>query len=126
MGLLGLASLAVTARIAMRNSELTDIEFMALVGRGRGWLYNEGLLSGNMWAWWAICLTVNSDQFEQRVRLDKELARENAIRPGHQVEAGSGGIIVNKPSLDIGGSGEGLEIYLSPAATSENRSVAFH
>jgi len=122
---LGLRPWQVTARVETRNGELTDIQFMALVGRGRGWLYNEGLFSGNMWAWLMVSIRANSERFEPGVRLDKEYARENAIRTGNQIEAGSNGILVRKPALDTPGSGETLVVNLSRGAPPESRSVAF-
>jgi hypothetical protein len=122
---LGLRPWRVTARIETKNSELTDVEFMAGVGRGRGWLYNEGLFSGNMWATLMTSVTVNAGRFEQRLRLEREGTRENTIRTGHHIEAGSGGIILIKPSFDTPGGGEALEVYLSPDALPESRRVAF-
>jgi hypothetical protein len=122
---LGLRPWRVTARIETKDSELTDVEFMAGVSRGRGWLYNEGLFSGNMWATLMISVTVNAGRFEQRLRLEREGSRENALSSGQQIETGSGDIILIKPSFDTPGGGEALEAYLSPDALPESRRVAF-
>jgi hypothetical protein len=116
---LGLRPWRVTAVINQRNSEPTDLEITALIGRGRGGLYHEGLFSGNMWAWRMVSVSINSERFEYRLKGEKENDPEYAI------EAGSDGIIVVKPNFDIPGGGEALNVYLSPAAPSASKRVAF-
>jgi len=122
---LGLRPWRVAAHIETKNSELTDVEFTASVSRGRGWLYNEGLFSGDMWASLMVLVTSNGGRFEQQLKLEKETDREYAIRTGNQIEAGRGGIILIKPNLDTPGGGEALEVYLSPDAPTESRKIAF-
>jgi len=124
-GYLGLRPWRVAAHIETKNSQLTDVEFMAGVGRGQGWLYNQGLFSGNMWATLMTSVTINAGRFEQRLRLQRESSREDTAGTGHQIEAGSGGVILIKPSFDTPGGGEALEVYLSPDAPTESRRVAF-
>jgi hypothetical protein len=121
----GLRPWHITARVRTKGSELTGMEFAPFVGRGQGWLYHEGLFSGSMWAWLAVSVTADSGPFEQQLRLEKEYDRQNAIRTGHQIEAGSDGIIVIKPNLDTPGGGQALEVYLSPSAPPESRKLAF-
>ena len=121
----GLRPWRVTAHVETQNDELTDVEFAVGVGRGQGWLYNEGLFSGNMWATLMVSVTINAGRFEQRLRLEKESVGGNAIRSGHQLEVGSEGLIMIKPSFDIPGGGEALEAYLSLGASPGSRKAAF-
>ena len=82
---------------------------------------NEGLFSGNMWAWRMVSVTINSKRFEDVLPSD----RESAIRNGRQLGAGSDGIMMVKPSFDIPGGGEALQVYLKPDAPPESRKIAF-
>jgi hypothetical protein len=120
---LGLRPWEVMAHIETRNSKLDDMEFLVSVGRGRGWLYNDGLLSGSMWACLLVSITSNDGQFEQQLRLRQESDRRFSMRAG-ELEDGSGGLIVKKPSLDTPGGGEALKVYLSPMAPPESIRVA--
>jgi hypothetical protein len=114
---LGLRPWWLIVRVQTMHTEITDIEFAAGVGRGRGWLYSEGLLSGDMWSTWAVFVIINADRFKQQASLEQE--------SGYQVENASRGIIVRKPSLDTPGGGEALNVYLSPSALPDSRRVAF-
>jgi hypothetical protein len=120
----GLRPWRVNAAIGTKNSEVTYLEFSALIGRGRGWLYSESPFAGNMWGWLAVSAAINSDRFEQYAKLENEYAQENAIPPGHQIEADRSGVIVKKPSLEIEGGGEALSVYLLPSASIQNRAAS--
>jgi hypothetical protein len=122
---LGVRPWRVDAGIEIRNNQVTDTGFEAVIARGRGWLYNEGPLAGNDWGWWGIFLTTGSDQFGRLFTSEKESARANAVATGHQIEVGTNGIIIRKPSFDIQGGGEALNISLSPSAPPNSRAVAF-
>jgi len=115
----------VDEAVGVRNNEVTYTQFEALIGRGRGWLYNDGPLVGNHWGWWGIFLTVDSEHFVHLVASEKESARANAVATGHQTKAGSDGIIIEKPSFDIDGGGQALTINLSSTATPKSRAVGF-
>ena len=121
----GLRPWEVSAHIAIHNGQLSEMSFMVLVGRGRGWLYNEGLLSGNMWAWLVASIRSGTQSFERRRQAEQEYARRYAVKSGNRIEAGNNGIIVKKPNLTISGGGESLEILLSPNAPAESRAIAF-
>jgi hypothetical protein len=120
----GLRPWRFTAQIQVSNGEVTRIEADALVARGRGWLYNEGLLSGNDWGWWSTYVLVSSERFESVLRVEKEVAGANRIGK-RGVEPGTDGIIVRKPSLNIQGGGEALSMTLSPAAKPNAKEVGF-
>jgi hypothetical protein len=109
----------VFARIETKDAQLTDVEFTTAVGRGKGWLFNQGPLSGNMWATLMISVTNNAARFEQRLGLEAN------DRTRNQAEAGNKGIVLIKPSFDTPGGGEALEVYLAPGASSESRRIAF-
>src|SRR2546428_10314639 len=113
------------AKIEAKKREHSDGGFRVLVGRGRGWLYNEGVLSGSMWAWLMVSVRSNAEAFEQNVRFERERAGTQKIETSHQLLAGSNGIIVGKPTLDTPGSGEMLTANLSPDAPPESRRIAF-
>lgn len=115
----------VDAGIEIRNNQVTGTGFEAVIARGRGWLYNEGPLVGNDWGWWGIFLTTGSDQFAHLVTSEKESARANGVATGHQIQAGTNGIIIRKPSFDIQGGGEALNINLSPSATPDSIAIGF-
>jgi hypothetical protein len=121
----GLRPWQVSALIIKRGSQTTEVGFSVIVGRGRGWLVNEGLFSGNMWAWRMASVTINSERFGQLLGLEKERDHESAIGNGRLLEAGSDGIIMIKPSFDIVGGGEALQVYLSPDAPPASRRIAF-
>jgi hypothetical protein len=108
-----------------KNAELADLQFTITLGRGRGWLMNEGLFSGNMWGWLVVSVTADSGRFEQQLKLEKEYDSQHAIATGDQINAGSAGIIVIKPNLDIPGGGQALDVYLSPSAPPETKKLAF-
>lgn len=121
----GIRPWRVDAVIAMRRDEITYIEFTALIARGRGWLYNRGPLLGNYWGWWSDSIAVSPDQFATFLTTQKEIARANAVATGHQISPGSEGIIVSKPSLDVEGGGEALNVTLSASATAKSRAIGF-
>ncbi len=123
---IGLRPWRVMASIQTKKGEVTAIEFEALVGRGHGWLYNGGLFSGNMWAWWNVSLMVSSERFEQRLSLEKEFVSQNSIKAGQNVQPGTNGILVKRANLKIEGSGEALQVYLSPSATPESKANGFN
>jgi hypothetical protein len=122
---LGLRPWWVYVLITKGSPEPTNVEIIAGVGRGRGWLINEGPLSGNMWASLMVSVTINSKRLEQVLKSGRETIGEEAIRTGRQLEEGSDGIIVKKPSFDTPGGGEALEVYLSPDAPPPSRRAAF-
>jgi hypothetical protein len=122
---LGLRPWRSVARIGTRDDEITDVQFFIIVGRGRGWLYDEGLLAGNMWAWLDASIVSNSARFDQYLNLEKEYDEQRGIDAGKQSALGTNGVIVMKPVLDIPGGGEALDVYLSPTATPEG-SAAFN
>jgi len=117
----GLRPWRVTAQIRASSGKLTDIKFRTFVGRGRGWLYNDGLVAGNMWAWLMVNVSSSTDQFDQAVRREREYLKS----VGHQIEPGNDGIMVGKPNVDTPGSGEALMVDLSPGAPPEGRRAAF-
>lgn len=120
----GLRPWDVTAGIEVRNNEVASVEVDVLVARGRGWLHNDGLFSGNEWGWWLVSLMQNSGRYQQQADIEKEYVRENSIRRVVHA-AGEHGLIVSKPVLNIGGGGEALSVYLSPAATADSKAVGF-
>jgi len=122
---LGIRPWRVDAVIAMRKDEITYIEFTTLIARGRGWLYNRGPLLGNYWGWWSDSIAVSPDQFATFVTTQKEIARANAVATGHQISSGSEGIIVRKPSFDVEGGGEALDVTLAASATPRSRAIGF-
>jgi hypothetical protein len=121
----GLRPWQLTAYIKTRNRELTDLNFRVLVGRGRGWLYNEGMLPGSMWAWLMVSVRSNAEAFEENVRFEKERAGIPQKETSHQLLADSNGVIVRKPTLDTPGSGEMLTANVSPDAPPESKRMAF-
>jgi hypothetical protein len=121
----GLRPWQVSALIIKRGSQTTEVGFSVIVGQGRGPLFYEGPFSGNMWAWRMASVTINSERFGQLLGLEKESDRESAIRNERHLRAGSDGIILKKPSFDIVGGGEALEVYLAPDAPPASRRIAF-
>lgn len=121
----GLRPWQVTVHIEVKNGQLRDVASRAVVGRGRGWLFNEGLFSGNMWAWLMTSIRSNSEAFEQHARLEKEYDQQQAVSTGHQIARGSDGLIVGKPNVDTPGSGQALTVELLPTAPAESRRIAF-
>jgi hypothetical protein len=121
----GLRPWQVAVHLEVKNGQLSDFESRTVVARGRGWLFNEGLFSGNMWAWLMTSIRSNSEAFEQHVRREGEYDQQQAVNTGHQIVRGSDGLIVGKPNVDTPGSGEGLTVELSPTAPAESRRIAF-
>jgi hypothetical protein len=121
----GLRPWQVTAHIETRSGELSGVYFRAVIGRGRGWLYDKGLFSGSMWAWLMVSVRTDAEQFEQDVKLEKEYVSVQALKTGHQITAGNNGLIVGKPHWDTPGSGQVLTVNLSPGTSPASRSVAF-
>jgi hypothetical protein len=70
----------VTAQIRTSNGYLTDLYVQAWVGRGRGWLYNEGLFAGNMWAWLIVTISSNPHQFDERIKQEREYLEGQSVR----------------------------------------------
>jgi hypothetical protein len=110
----------VTAQIRTSNGNLTDLYVQAGVGRGRGWLYNEGLFAGNMWAWLIVNI-LSSPDFDQRVKREREYLESR----GRNFDPRNNGIFVRKPNVDTPGSGEALTVDLSPSAPPESRITGF-
>lgn len=108
----GLRPWQVSANIQVRNDVVTNVEWLAVVARGRGWLYNKGLFSGNEWAWLDISGIVSSERFDQEVNFLQESVEKDAA-------------LVVKPHLTVPGGGERLEVFLTPTATPESRAIAF-
>jgi hypothetical protein len=113
----------VTAQLRTSNGNFTDIYVLAAVGRGRGWLYNEGLFAGNMWAWLIVDISSNPQKFDQRIEREREYLEAQSV--GRNSDPGNNGIFVGKPNLDSPGGGEGLTVDLSPSAPPESRVVGF-
>ena len=122
---LGLRPWQVSVVITKRTSGLTDVEVIASVGRGRGWLENEGLFSGNMWASWVVFVKTNSGEFDHAFGREKEEILSYGSRTDDQIAAASDGIAVNTPHLGTPGGGDALDVYLSPKASSGIRRAAF-
>jgi hypothetical protein len=121
----GLRPWTMSAEIQTKNGEVTNLVVRAVVGRGRGWLYNQGLFAGNMWASLMVDVLSSQDQFDWAVRQEKEYANARALGTGNRIEVGTNGILVGKPNVDTPGSGEGLIVDLSPTAPPEVRKIAF-
>jgi hypothetical protein len=122
---LGFRPWNLAARIATNGSEVVNVEFSVSVGRGHDWLWNQGPISGNMWAWVVDSVNISPSRFEQYFRLEQESSNSTAIYPGHQIEIGMDGVIVRKPTLDTPGGGKALDVTLSPNATANGRRSAF-
>jgi len=113
----------VTAQIRTSNGNLTDLYVLAGVGRGRGWLYNEGLFAGNMWAWMIVNISCDPRQFDERIKQEREYLESQSVR--RNVDPGNNGIFVGKPNVDGPGSGDALWVNLSPGAPPESRIAGF-
>jgi hypothetical protein len=113
----------VAAQIRASNGKLTDLSVQTWVGRGRGWLYNEGPFVGNMWAGLMVNISSSSQQFDQRVEREREYLEAEAVQP--TIDPGNNGIFVEKPNVDTPGSGDGLTVDLSPTAPPESRIAGF-
>ncbi|HLW84847.1 MAG TPA: hypothetical protein VKR60_06485 [Candidatus Sulfotelmatobacter sp.] len=113
----------VAAQIRTSNGNLTDFYVQAWVGRGRGWLWNEGLLAGNMWAWLMVDISSNPLQFDQRIQREREYLEAQSVM--RTFDPGNNGIFVGKPNVDTLGSGEALTVDLSPSAPPESRTAGF-
>lgn len=122
---LGLRPWQVSVVIQKTTSGLTDVEVLASVGRGRGWLENEGLFAGNMWASWVVSVKTNAGAFDHAFAREKEEILSYGSRTEGQIEAACDGIAVNTPHLGTPGGGEALDVYLSPKASSDIRRAAF-
>ena len=121
----GLRPWQLTARIEVKNGQMIGLQLKFFVGRGRGWLYNEGLLAGNMWAVLMVSVESNGEQFAQDVKSGNEYFRASGGSARRQIDVGDRGIIVGKPNVNTPGSGEGLTVRLSPTAPLESRRTAF-
>ena len=101
-----------------QDGRVSDATYSVMVGRGRGWLYNQGPLSGSMWSWLAGWVRGSADSFDSLLKIEKErLHREGS--------AGSTGIIVQKTNLTIEGGGEALSATFAPDAPLQSRRIAF-
>ena len=121
----GLRPWRVSAVIRKKNTEPANLQFTIMVGRGRGWLMNEGLFSGNMWGWLVVSVTADPGRFEQRLKLEKEYDSQHSLATGDRTKVWSDGVIVIKPNVDTPGGGQALDVYLSPSAPPESRKLAF-
>jgi len=101
-----------------QKGEVTEGEFSILLGRGRGWLFNEGPMSGSMWAWLAVSVSTSAEGFKRSVAIEGQ-------RLGREVSTDKSGIAIRKPNLTIEGSGEALTVDLSPDAPLSARRIAF-
>jgi len=122
----GLRPWRVTVHLKTANARIVACTFDVLVGRGRGWLYSEGPLSGNKWAWLLISMRSGADGFQQGVKFEQDRATAESIKAGQQLWAGDNSIIIQEPNLDTEGSGQALTANLSPDAPALSRSVAFN
>jgi hypothetical protein len=122
---LGLRPWLVSVVIRKRSSGLTDVEVDAGVGRGRGWLVNEGLFSGNIWASWTVVVETSAGEFDNALGREKEEILSYGRRTTDQIEASSDGIAVSTPNFTTPGGGELLKVRLSPKASSDIRRAAF-
>jgi hypothetical protein len=113
----------LTAQIRTSYGDVTDLYVQAWVGRGRGWLYNQGPFAGNMWAWLIVDISSNVDQFDQRVKQEREYLEAQSL--GRKIDPGNNGIFVGKPNVDTPGSGEALTVDLSPSASPASRIAGF-
>jgi hypothetical protein len=107
-----------TLQVKTQKGGITNAEYFVMVGRGRGWLYHEGLLSGSMWAWLAASARSSAVGFNELVKIEKE-------RLSSEAWAGSAGIIIQKPNMTVEGGGEALFATFSPDAPLESRRIAF-
>lgn len=122
---LGLRPWGVSVVILKRPNGLTDVDVIALVGRGRGWLENEGLLSGNAWGEWIVSVRTNPEEFDRAFEEEKEEILNYRSRTEDQIEATVNGIVVNTPPPGSKGAGKVLNVRLSPKASPDVRTVAF-
>ena len=113
----------VTAHIQTSNGGVTDLYVQTWIGRGRGWLYNEGLFAGNLWAWLIVNVSSSRDGFDERAKREQEYL--DAQSGGQKTAQGDSGILVRKPNVDAGGSGEALAVDLSPSAPPQSRNAGF-
>jgi hypothetical protein len=118
----GLRPWQVSVYILKRTSGLTDMWVLAFVGRGRGWLENEGFFSGSSWASWEVSIRTSAVEFDHAFGREKEEVLSYGRRTADQIEATSNGIVVDTPPQK---RGEVLLVYLSPKASSNIRSAAF-
>lgn len=121
----GLRPWTVSVVIWKRLSGLTDVEVMAGVGRGRGWLQNEGLFSGNMWAEWVVVVRTNAEEFDHALAREKESFLSYRGRSAEQIETTVNGIVVSTPRPGEKRAGQLLNVHLSPKASSDIRNAAF-
>ena len=107
-----------TLEVKTQKGRISNATYSVIVGRGRGWLYHEGPLSGSMWAWLGAWARSSDEGFSELVKFEKERLRR-------EVWAGSTGIIIQKPNLTIDGGGEALSVTFSPDAPLGSKRIAF-
>jgi len=122
---LGLRPWQIYVVILKRPSGLADLEVIAAVGRGRGWLENEGLFSGNMWASSEVVMRTDPKAFDLAFQREKEEVLGYGKRTEDQIESTVDGIIVNTPRPGEKGAGAVINVHLSPKAPSDIRGAAF-
>jgi len=122
----GLRPWQLSVFIRKRTDGLADIDVIALVGRGRGWLENEGLLSGNEWALWEVFLNTSAKGFDDAFEREEKDILNYGIRTREQIKQSVGGLIVSQPQPGSKGAGEVLYLHLSPNALPDIRNVAFN
>jgi hypothetical protein len=98
----GLRPWRVDGGIEVQGNDVISVEFDTLIARGRGWLYDDGLVHGNEWAWWLYVVSASP----------------------HRLDNGRD-IAVIKPAFDTPGGGEALRVSLSPFASQKARVAAF-
>jgi hypothetical protein len=101
----GLRPWRVTGFILRRNKGLSDVEVVASVGQGRGWLVNDGFFSGNMWATRVVFVETDAGKVDHAFGKEKEEILRYGNRTENQIEATSDGIAVNTPHLTTPGGG---------------------
>lgn len=117
---LGLRPWRLYTRIETRDNEVSSLELDMGVSRGRGWLFNQGPLRGNMWASLLYSVRVSDERFRQQAD-----AENRTSSTGEESSQRLNGILIDKPSFDTPGGGEALETILSPMAVAGSTSVAF-
>ena len=108
----------LTLEFKTQNGRVSNATYSVMVGKGRGWLYREGPLSGSMWSWLGGWVRGSPDGFDSLVKFEKERVHREAW-------AGSTGIIVQKPNLTTEGGGEALSVTFAPDAPLQSRRIAF-
>lgn len=104
--------------LKIQNGRVATATYSVIVGKGRGWLYREGLLSGSMWSWLGVWVRGTADGFDSLLKSEKERLHSGTW-------PGSTGIVVRKPTLTIEGGGEALSATFALGAPPQSRGIAF-